>query len=131
MKTDKASFKEFIEFLKPLKGYYINEAECKWLPEQFEQLEQKVKEVEAEYEVASRFGEWLKVDMSGCYDAADMVNLWKVKVNQLNEKLTASEARVKELQTELLASKEALMVSNKAIEKLESEIESLFAGEDL
>jgi hypothetical protein len=66
-----------------------------------EQLEQKVKEVEAEYEVASRFGEWLEVDMSGCYDAAEMVNLWKVKVNELNEKLTASEARVNTLESSL------------------------------
>jgi hypothetical protein len=42
-----------------------------------------------------------------------------------NEKLTASEAKTQELQTELSASKDELIASNKAIEAQEMEIEIL------
>jgi multidrug resistance efflux pump len=50
----------------------------------------------------------------------------QIRLNeQLSEKLAASEAKTQELQTELLASKEALMASNKAIEAQGSIIDRL------
>lgn len=36
-----------------------------------------------EYETLARFGEWLGVDMSCCYDAADAVRLWKQAVAEI------------------------------------------------
>lgn len=33
------NFKEFIQFISKRNGYYLNEAECKWLSEQIDQIE--------------------------------------------------------------------------------------------
>lgn len=49
---------------------------------EYEAKIKKLEHVEAEFEIAARFGEWLKVDMSGCYDAADMVSLWKTEIKE-------------------------------------------------
>lgn len=57
----------------------------KWLLAERERLGKALDDQNEEYEIAARFGEWLGVDMSGCYDAADMVSLWKTHIEELKE----------------------------------------------
>lgn len=69
-----------------------------------QELEIELKRVGNEYEVVTRFGEWFKTDMSCCYDAADVVSLWKVRVTELQQ-------RVKDLENFCEAQKVALSIS--------------------
>ncbi len=45
----------------------------------------EIKNLTEEKEKLTRFGEWLGVDMSNCYDAEDCVRLWQSKVMELVE----------------------------------------------
>ncbi len=66
------------EFYKGRGEHSVNQLEA-----MVEALKSELSAKDAENEVFARFGEFLKTDMSNCYDAKDAVDLWKNRVREL------------------------------------------------